>query len=61
MADEPVSSDAAAAAAEYDWLFDYIMSVFRTASWEVPLMMFMDENWCDSNGACYTTCMSRYC
>ena len=27
-----------------DWLFDYMMNVFRSPSWEVPIMAFIDEN-----------------
>ena len=41
-----------AASSEYDWLFDYMMSVFRSPTWEVPLMMFIDDNWCVDGGAC---------
>ncbi len=28
---------------EYDWLFDYVMSIFKAATWEVPIMTFIDE------------------
>lgn len=30
---------------DHDWLFDYLISVFKLPSWEVPIMMFVDENW----------------
>jgi hypothetical protein len=29
---------------EYDWLFDYLYSVFKAPSWEKPLQEFIDEN-----------------
>lgn len=40
MADTPVPGDG-----DHDWLFDYMMSAFRSPSWEIPLMMFIDDNW----------------
>ena len=27
-----------------DWLFDYMMSVFKAPTWEVPIMTFIDDN-----------------
>jgi hypothetical protein len=47
-ADAAASLAAAAAAApteeqtDADWLFDYLMEVFRSPTWEVPLMEFID-------------------
>ncbi|KAF1313359.1 hypothetical protein FI667_g17440, partial [Globisporangium splendens] len=29
---------------ESDWVFDYIMNIFRSPAWEVPIMCFIDEN-----------------
>ena len=29
---------------EDDWLFDYMMETFRSPTWEVPVMTFIDEN-----------------
>lgn len=29
---------------EHDWLFDYIMNVFKAPTWEVPVMSFIDDN-----------------
>ena len=42
-------ADAGAGAAkasdgEADWLFDYMMSVFKSPTWEVPIMMWIDDN-----------------
>lgn len=28
---------------EYDWLFDYLYTVFKAPSWEGPLQSFIDE------------------
>lgn len=30
--------------AEYDWLFDYVQSVFQAPTWELPIGSFIDEN-----------------
>jgi hypothetical protein len=29
---------------ENDWIFDYVMNVFRSPAWEVPIMCFLDAN-----------------
>ena len=29
---------------ENDWLFDYVMSIFKAPTWEVPVMQFIDDN-----------------
>ncbi|TMW63875.1 hypothetical protein Poli38472_014785 [Pythium oligandrum] len=29
---------------ESDWVFDYVMTLFRSPAWEVPIMCFIDEN-----------------
>uniref|UniRef100_K3XC66 Cilia- and flagella-associated protein 36 n=1 Tax=Globisporangium ultimum (strain ATCC 200006 / CBS 805.95 / DAOM BR144) TaxID=431595 RepID=K3XC66_GLOUD len=29
---------------ESDWVFDYVMNIFRSPAWEVPIMCFIDEN-----------------
>ena len=29
---------------EHDWLFDYMLNAFRSPSWEVPVMTFIDES-----------------
>lgn len=29
---------------ENDWIFDYVMNVFRSPAWEVPIMCFIDTN-----------------
>lgn len=29
---------------ESDWVFDYVMNIFRSPAWEVPVMCFIDEN-----------------
>lgn len=29
---------------ESDWVFDYVMHLFRSPAWEVPIMCFIDEN-----------------
>lgn len=29
---------------ENDWIFDYVMNVFRSPAWEVPIMCFIDEH-----------------
>jgi len=29
---------------EQDWLFDYVMSVLKAPTWEVPIMTFIDDN-----------------
>lgn len=29
---------------ENDWIFDYVMNVFRSPAWEVPVMCFLDAN-----------------
>jgi hypothetical protein len=28
---------------ESDWVFDYVMHLFRSPAWEVPIMCFIDE------------------
>lgn len=43
--DAPAPLPATDAASEHDWLFDYVLSAFRSPSWEIPLMMFIDDNW----------------
>ncbi len=47
----PSSTPADAPSDEHDWLFDYVMSAFQSPSWEVPLLMFIDFNWC-AQAAC---------
>lgn len=29
---------------ESEWVFDYVMNLFRSPAWEVPIMCFIDEN-----------------
>jgi len=31
-------------AASYEWLFEHLLSVFSSPSWEGPLMDFIDDN-----------------
>lgn len=38
------SSGGGGSESEHDWLFDYIMSVFKAPTWEVPIMTFIDDN-----------------
>ena len=47
----PSSTSVDAPSDEHDWLFDYVMSAFQSPSWEVPLLMFIDFNWC-AQAAC---------
>ena len=47
MDDSSSSSDQIEAGeieSEDDWLFDYMMETFRSPTWEVPVMTFIDEN-----------------
>ncbi|RLN46699.1 hypothetical protein BBJ28_00019354 [Nothophytophthora sp. Chile5] len=31
-------------AEESDWVFDYVMNLFRSPAWELPVMCFIDDN-----------------
>lgn len=38
------TSGTAPSGEEMEWLFDFVMAIFRSPSWEVPIMTFIDEN-----------------
>lgn len=29
---------------DMDWLFDYVMTIFTSPTWEVPIMTFIDDH-----------------
>jgi hypothetical protein len=49
-----------------DWLFDYMLGVFKSPSWEVPVMEFIDANAhhftpADENKLVYTDVHRQFC
>ena len=49
-AEAPVAAVPDGSEGDHDWLFEYLMSAFKSPSWEIPLMMFIDDNWCGDVG-----------
>ncbi len=51
---------------ESDWIFDYVMSIFKSPVWEVPVMTFIDDHCIvfdseEENKFAYTEIHGQFC